>query len=479
MTRLEDNSPLLKERIEVYHRRKVVPKALPPPKLVRVADEVARQVSAPSREPSSFELGAIEEKFRRAAETNDWSSISVPEWKWAAYVLWYEKPYLATNETFLNRYLEWLESTALASGWRKLIYVYLKQYEWHWEYPYVYRKLARGIIAGLEIEQLRKRLFQWRDRNEFFKMFSEDFDVSKTASCFSHFAHCDWKRFSQLTGLDGELAQVGYIQDVALEILNDKSTDESTALDVVRDFHIEDGNLRFPKFRKEVIEKLLASWTDGNGLGEDRRQWVQEWLLNSFGDPRLAAHRQDGWRGVSEDSVQVVFRWLAGDSLDQFFAIIDQFGIEHQWEYRKAFWKAYYDKGLLSEAWVALGYDAWEYARDAFGKNFSAGQLERSNYGDNNKQSVLILRIDSLVIADWSHMGKCRAWKANDSLAPHMYKANYDRKSLRTKSMKIASHLKDDGISHQHSETYSWQRKLSEFIYNETGVRVQESDFRI
>ncbi|MCA9806211.1 MAG: hypothetical protein KC777_29790 [Cyanobacteria bacterium HKST-UBA02] len=479
MTHLEDNSPLLKERIAVYHRRKVVPKALPSPKLARVAAEVARQVSAPSREPSSFELGAIEAKFRDAVETNDWSKISVQDWRLAAYILWFEKPYLATIEGFLNRYLDWLDSTKLASGWRKLIYVYLKNFEYHWEFPYVYRKLARGISAGLEIEQLQKRLFQWRDRNEFFKMFSEDFDVSKTASCFSHFAHCDWKRFSQLTGLDGELAQVGYVQDVAIEILNDRTNDESTALDVVREFHIDDGNLRFAKLRKEVIEKVLASWTNGNGLGEDRRQWVQGWLLDSFGDPRLAVHRQDGWRGVSEDSVQVVYRWLAGDSLDQFFAIIDQYGIAHQWEYRKAFWKAYYDKGLLSEAWVALGSDAWEYARDAFGKNFSAGKLERSNYGDNNKQSVLILRIDSLVIVEWSHNGKCRAWKAKDTLAPQMYKSNYERSDLNNKSLQIVPHVKYEGISHLHSEKYSWQRKLSDFIYNETGVRVQESDFRI
>ena len=187
-------------------------------------------------------------------------------------------------------------------------------------------------------------------------------------------------------------------------------------------------------------------------------------------------HRDKGWRFVDEKSIKLVFRWLIGESLEQFFSIIDSMALEHQWKYRKAFWKAYYDKGVLDEAWVAFGPGAILHARRLFGANFSAGELEGAT---QSNQSVLIIKIKDLVLAEWSHNGKCRAWKSNDKFSPATYKSKYYGSSLRTSSMKIVKTLQQDGISHQQSENYHWQRRLAEFIYDETGIRMLDRDFRI
>ena len=55
----------------------------------------------------------------------------------------------------------------------------------------------------------------------------------------------------------------------------------------------------------------------------------------------------------------------------------------------------------------------------------------------------------------------------------------YNGFALKNQSMKIVDTHQQDGISHQGSENYRWQQRLADFIYDQTGIRIQQRDFRI
>ena len=478
---LDNNTALTKEHLKQFQKMNRPVSSLPSPRMLKTAKRIEAQFSGVSKIPTRFEIEEIYKRFIYALEKNDWGSLGQQDWRMAAYILWYkkdEKELIGSYSRFINRYHEWLQKNSLPSNWRKLIHVYLQDFQYRKDYPESFKKLSWAIRAAFKNPSLQQRLGIWEIRDQEFKLFSEYFEVRQVANAFVNKAGNDWNNFAEMTGLDGELGFGGYADAVGLELMNQLVASPSKVLiEAVIKFHFIDNRLRFNGRRVNVIESLLSPWTkNANFLGEDVRKMVQDLLLAQFNDPRLPHHKANGWRSVGETYLQVFFRWLIGESLEQFFEVIDQIALEHQWKYRKAFWKAYHKRGLLDGAWVALGADAKSYAQTAFGKTLSAADLEGGSKSDH---SVLIIRIKDLILAEWSDNGKCRAWRVDQESCPLIYETKYHGSQLKTPSMKIVPSYKTDGITHSSSETYSWQRKLSEFIYDETGIRIQHNDFKI
>lgn len=474
---LDNNSLHTKDRIKQFHRMKLSIPVMTTPLIVKTVENIAGQLSGMPKNPTEFEIEKTYQRLLFALENKELRNIDNRDWKLAAYALWYGDYKLGSSPDFLNFYLNWLKDNPLPSNWRKLIYVYLKDFAYSGKFPNSYSILSKVIRSSFTHPDLKNRLEQWKSRHEKFGIFDENFDLKKMCKAFSVDSSLDWQTFSSLTGLEGELSKTGYAEAIGVELLSHLSNSpNSEMVRSVQHYHLDDKQLRFDK-RVQVIEAMLSPWLKGKtSLNEDVRKSVQEWLLVRFHDPRLPVHDRSGWSGVNEESKKVMFRWLVGESLDQFFAIIDQMALEHQWKYRKAFWKAYHDKGMLDEAWVALGTDAKFYAKRIFGNNLSAAELDG---GAQANQSVLIVRINDLILADWSHNGKCRAWKIGDKWCPETYKMKYNGFALKSLSMQIVQTHQQDGISHQGSDSYLWQRRLSEFIYDQTGIRIQQRDYRI
>jgi hypothetical protein len=87
------------------------------------------------------------------------------------------------------------------------------------------------------------------------------------------------------------------------------------------------------------------------------------------------------------------------------------------------------------------------------------------------------MELGGLVIAEWSHNGKCRAWKRTDSRAPQLGRSQYTRSEIIIPSLQIVPEYSEDGIVHQGSENYRWQHRLAEFIYRETNVRLMHREY--
>ena len=127
---------------------------------------------------------------------------------------------------------------------------------------------------------------------------------------------------------------------------------------------------------------------------------------------------------------------------------------------------------MISDAWVAFASEGTEKVlrvarqhNDESWKSF--GRISGS--GDT-KHAVLILRIGNIIIADFSHNGKCRIWNSSDNLAPKSYEKYYNRSDF-TGSKAEAEHI------HSNSRDYLWQGRVAQDIANITGVKLLRRDY--
>jgi hypothetical protein len=86
--------------------------------------------------------------------------------------------------------------------------------------------------------------------------------------------------------------------------------------------------------------------------------------------------------------------------------------------------------------------------------------------------SVLLMKIDKLTIAEWSHNGKMRFWRDGLDVAPEFHDRNgYTGSQLRAGSAQVAvkrGARPDEGIIHRPEGT--WQQRARFVIHNLSGV---------
>jgi EH signature protein len=204
---------------------------------------------------------------------------------------------------------------------------------------------------------------------------------------------------------------------------------------------------------------------------EDFKTLILDALLERIGDPRT---RSQNWTAMPE-AAQIARRWLTRLALRQFLEIVDDVALKQQWEYRRAFWMAFYDKGFVEEAWVAFGPTGRMRVLREFGRNVSCGRLESSWKSVEHGHAVLIMRIGGFTVCDWSHNGRCIIWPTSSMSAPKLYLPVYQSGNL---APRLAP---EGGIEQTHSSpsTYSWQRNVAEFLRRKAGVKITDRDFQV
>ncbi|AOW52318.1 TPA: hypothetical protein I8Y95_000312 [Legionella pneumophila] len=479
-----DNLANTKEQLKHFfklNKLNVSKNLLTLPTILHTVKELEKKFAVTDHSPSIVEIEKIYFRFAQAIENKELTSISNREWRMSPYIFWYQngesKP-LGSNYDFISQYINWLKRNSTPGNWRKLIHVFLRDYNQRSNYKLIFQQISCVIREELDSCSKKNNLIRWTERDRQINLFSRDFCLNKAIDSFIQDANCDWDEFAILSGLHGDLGQTGYAESIGKELLNKINTLPSEELlNATINYYFNNGQIRFNDHRVKLIEALLSPWaTNAYKISSELKKRVHDILIENFKDPRIIAHQRNGWRSVNQSSLQIMLRWLVGDSIEQFFDIVDQMALDHQWKYRKAFWMAYFARGYLDEAWFALGPDAQYYAETHFGNKLSFGKIVKEC---SSNQSVLIIKIKDLVFAEWSHNGKCRAWLTTDPSCPSHYKDNYSGSNLKAKSLKIVPHYQTDGIQHQGSENYSWQEKLNDFIYQHTGIKVYHYDFRI
>ena len=128
--------------------------------------------------------------------------------------------------------------------------------------------------------------------------------------------------------------------------------------------------------------------------------------------------------------------------------------------------KSYFDQEVVGDAHIALGQSAAKTARrlkqtDENARGLIWGELN----GANPDQSVLLMQIGELTIAEWSHNGKFRAWSSESIHKPKFYRSAYSASELKRGSNKIrnVNGNYSDGIVH----LGNWVERAKRYVVHE------------
>jgi hypothetical protein len=266
-------------------------------------------------------------------------------------------------------------------------------------------------------------------------------------------------------GLSGQLSVGGLASHVFLETMKQvRSGLEVRPLEEDVDrlaawVRGDNGQSHFSAYRHTFAETLLLPWVQKDpsvGL----RDKIQNYVLELLGDPRIDSN---AWVRCDDLARAVIVRWLAKATLEQFFKVVDRVAPKQQWEYRRAFWTAYIEKRVVRNSWVAFGSEGAEVAtriaetaQDKLMRQFATLKGAAPN------QAVLLLEIEDLIVADWSHNGRLRIWRTGNPSAPKFRVPSYIATQLRGGADYETVHLPPDG----------WQAGAESYVRRLTGVRL-------
>jgi hypothetical protein len=260
-----------------------------------------------------------------------------------------------------------------------------------------------------------------------------------------------------------------------LGLSNEKLQDSQTI------YRLLDWNKRLPapvvqtELRVAFADALLKPWARQIPADALKKVLI-DFFVRVYKDPRYENHRQFQWQGVSSQALSVILHWLTGDTLRGFMKLLQRTA-DDIWMYRQKFWMAYYEKGYIDEAWLALGQDAlWEAKKLLVDeKGMGYGMLEG---GAANNQSVMLLKIGDLIFTEWSHNGSLRAYREGDKNTPKLYSRTYHGTDLRSaQSIDFHDGMNlNPGLVHSHSDRGTWQRKARDFIKTHTGATMHDRE---
>ncbi len=223
-----------------------------------------------------------------------------------------------------------------------------------------------------------------------------------------------------------------------------------------------DAQLRFPDARLEIARALFRAWTEERqSPGADAQAVVRDFALTHIGHPQL---RLRAWIGADPEAA-ILRRWLAQASLRVFFGLIADHARNSQWPYREAFWSACLTKGAIADAWLVLGRSVYADAHARKELGFPFGKLAKGS----PEHSVLLLRVGPLILAEWSHDGKLRAWRVEDG--PKLFLPTYARDDIQRPA--------PFELVHSGSATDLWQSRAAELLERYAEVRLHQSEWQI
>lgn len=222
-----------------------------------------------------------------------------------------------------------------------------------------------------------------------------------------------------------------------------------------------------PVSQASIAQALLAPCLDNKPEANIQKK-IERFLLSAYSDPRVNPGK---WAHVPDELIQILNRWLTKQAMGLLLEVLNRTADAHHWESRNEFWGFYLDNDYVEEAWVVFGPEPSRHAHDLVMSNtdFSAGTYGGFKRGGGQLQanhSVLLMRIDNVVIAEWTHNGRVRLWDRSSATTPPFYRQSY-----------FADVLRGTGIKHEpqaeftHDAPGRWKEKVDKFIHERTGIK--------
>jgi hypothetical protein len=395
--------------------------------------------------------------------------------------LWHGNPQAIGFPGLLDRVVK--QAAERRSTLRNLIEAWLRDFA---QDQHGIREAGLAIVALLQNDTNDARLDIWRNAHTQFSMF-DPVGGPRNIAVEALGSQRPAAKVLDSAGFGDELrATGGYMRAIHAECLaqlprvlrgQEAANQFIRAVLVLTNGH----QLRFPDARRDVARSLLGPWTDGRQPppSVEAQGLVKDFVLKYIGHPQLHPHL---WMGADTEAA-VVLRWLAQATLRVFFGLIAEYALDSQWQYREAFWSACLNKGAIADAWLVLGYrvHASALARKELGDDF--GLLS----GSGADQSVLLLRIGPIVLAEWSHNGKLRAWRVRQG--PKLYERTYRRAELTQDGLSFPADPKrlygpvsesdHSGLTHSGAASGVWQRRAAAFLAQHADIVLRPTEWRL
>lgn len=455
--------------LDVIGRGRQPPPRLPEvSQLKRLANEVVSDVG-PTDGPRPADLADIATGIVEAIRRGE--RLSRQQLRWAPWCLWASDIRLAEQRRVLMPILEAIVSADRDRPFRTLARAYIDAFQ----------PDLPGLVETSQCLMVLARRWPgtWALLQKDFELFDPETGPRRLAD---EVIKQDRPASEILMeyGVQGLSAGGGYAKAVTTALLTALTgggdPDHLKRLDRVRRYALtEQGSAVHGELVPAIAEALLRPFGGKTPDKATKDQYLQV-LLKLLSDPRLQPAK---WIGVTDSLKDLVSSWLTEQSLRQFLEIIDRTAVERMFKYRRAFWQAVYDAGLVQGAWVAFGPDGANLALRVFGNATSFSRLETEGKPVESGHAVLLLQIGDSVVADWSHNGKVNIWSsASDRTAPRLYRPRYGSDEVRILSGQ--GNLETDeklSLMHMGSDTYHWQNRVAQRLYDLTGQRVQQHKY--
>jgi hypothetical protein len=432
---------------------------------------------AATPEPARAVLEAVRQRLHAASFNG--GEPDRRDLKRAAWILWQGDPPAINFPDLLDRVVD--QAMRSPRALRYLIEAWLRDFAPN----------APGIApAGQAIHRLLAdssdtRLEQWRAAQNRFRLFDAAEGPATLAEAILNAPQSVPTVLEAACLEDQARAISGYLRFVQAELLARlpivlKRPTARAQLARACTFFTNGKALRFDDTGAAIARALCEPWFNTSSPPDaDLQREVKDFLVAQIGNPQLRPGR---WAGAEKESA-LIRRWLARASLKVFFELIADYALDQHWKYREAFWSACLARGAIDDAWLALGANVHASARARQGLGSAFGRLEGG--GASGDQSVLLLRIGPLVIAEWSHNGSMRAWLADE--APGLGQVSYARGNFMRACLPFPSdpmrreppETTTSGLRHVGSATGVWQRRAALLLARHANVRLHPMDWRL
>ncbi len=277
--------------------------------------------------------------------------------------------------------------------------------------------------------------------------------------------------FLRQAGLDARLARCGFLESGIRRCLSHVESQlrenrlDDTQLDRLLALLACDGRLRFDDraMRLKVATTLLRPFVERHPQPGIRER-LQPFFVRHFGDPRVQSGRR--WPSVPDEVRRVVIRWLNERALEQFFLLVKETALDNHWRYREAFWRAFLP--LDPDIWFVLGRSARALLQKVNAKS-DEPETTATLRGAQGDQSVLLMHLPGVTVAEWSHAGTCRFWLDGTPGAPALYGNVYSRSELtRAANFEQRHHGSPDG---------RWQDRIMAWLRDNTGIAINRAEY--
>lgn len=403
------------------------------------------------------------------------ASMDKKQLKMAPWVIFdvHRPEVLAGDGSFSEDYLGWLRTRKTTSLVSCLLFSFLKEYPRKLPTFNLWRQAMSNLLKSSNTLRLRK----WLNAASQYHLLEDD-GPERFGEALLDGDQAP-EEILRSAKLEGELENQGfsrwaYVAGLTM-VVSRLSKDALTVkqLDRLMQWSQRDDTsncLRYPTERRFLAESLLRPF-ERRAAPEEMKKKIKSFLVYHLGDPRFQGEQ---WFGVSEQSMQVIRSWMIEASLEYFFRVLDHTA-DPIWMYRKAFWRAFLDRGYIREAWPILGKSARHAVKRARKETEEEVLCGTLSGGIMANQSVLVLVIGDLLITEWSHNGKCRIWHLQEDGAQALKKRWFYNTDVPVTGDELRRGAHHEVI-HSGSEYGRWQQRIYAYINEHTGINIPYKD---